>query len=64
MLLTGIGRDTHFSSWRLSRKEATNANFSKNEPDPTPQLLKSFVEDYIATRKKSTLLEVCLSEFH
>lgn len=44
MLLTGIGRDTYLSSWRLSRKEATNANFSKNEPNPIPQLLKTLLQ--------------------
>ncbi|KAJ5714395.1 uncharacterized protein N7483_011576 [Penicillium malachiteum] len=37
--------------WRLSRNEAANANFGKEEPDPTPQLLKSFAEYFIATRK-------------
>ncbi|KAJ5813677.1 uncharacterized protein N7503_000427 [Penicillium pulvis] len=42
----------NWALWRLSRNEATNANFSKDEPDPTPNLLKLFVEDYIATRRK------------
>ncbi|KAJ5235461.1 uncharacterized protein N7469_004629 [Penicillium citrinum] len=42
----------NWALWRLSRNEAANANFSKEEPDPNPQLLKSFAEDYIATRKK------------
>ncbi|KAJ5289563.1 uncharacterized protein N7443_009816 [Penicillium atrosanguineum] len=41
-----------FSRWRLSRNEAKDANFSENEPNPTPQLLKLFAEDYVATRKK------------
>jgi hypothetical protein len=50
--LTTTGRDPNFCRWRLSRNEAINANFSKNEPDPTPEILKSFAEDYIATRKK------------
>ncbi|KAJ5492669.1 hypothetical protein N7539_001415 [Penicillium diatomitis] len=31
--------------WRLSRHEAINANFSKNEPDSTPKFLKSFAKD-------------------
>ncbi|KAI9040418.1 uncharacterized protein KD926_008241 [Aspergillus affinis] len=38
--------------WRLSRNESKEKNFSHDEPDPTPQILKSFAEDYIATRKK------------
>ncbi|KAJ6127624.1 hypothetical protein N7523_003236 [Penicillium sp. IBT 18751x] len=41
----------NWALWRLSRNEAAYANFSKDEPDPTPQLFKSFAEDYIATRK-------------
>ncbi|KAJ5415015.1 hypothetical protein N7509_000113, partial [Penicillium cosmopolitanum] len=50
--------------WGLSLNEANNANFSKEEPDPTPQLLKSFAEDYIATRKKTALAEICMSKLH
>ncbi|KAJ5389764.1 uncharacterized protein N7496_000832 [Penicillium cataractarum] len=42
----------NWALWRLSRNETIDANFSKNEPDPTPEILKSFAEDYIATRKK------------
>ncbi|KAJ5600685.1 hypothetical protein N7450_001752 [Penicillium hetheringtonii] len=42
----------NWTLWRLSCNEAANANFSREEPDPTPQLLKSFAEYYIATRKK------------
>lgn len=38
--------------WRLSRNEAKDAHLSKDEPNPTPQLLKLFAEDYIVTRKK------------
>ncbi|TQB76439.1 hypothetical protein MPDQ_007846 [Monascus purpureus] len=38
--------------WRLSRKESGTKNFSKDEPDPSPQILKLFVEFYIATRRK------------
>ncbi|KAJ5713927.1 uncharacterized protein N7483_011108 [Penicillium malachiteum] len=41
----------NWALWRLSRNEAANANFTKEEPDPTPQLLKSFAEYFIATRK-------------
>ncbi|KAJ5302313.1 hypothetical protein N7508_007176 [Penicillium antarcticum] len=41
----------NWALWRLSRNEAADANFSKDEPDPTPQILKSFAEDYVATRK-------------
>lgn len=43
---------TTYYSWRLSRNETKEKNFSKNEPDPTPQILKLFAEDYIVTRKK------------
>ncbi|KAJ8189548.1 hypothetical protein LV163_001835 [Aspergillus fumigatus] len=39
--------------WRLSRKESGTKNFSKDEPDPSPQILKLFVEFYIATRKRN-----------
>ena len=39
-------------SWQLSRDENKDKNFSKEEPDPSPQTLKLFAEDYIATRKK------------
>ncbi|KAG2010923.1 hypothetical protein GB937_007467 [Aspergillus fischeri] len=35
--------------WRLSRKESGTKNFSKDEPDPSPQILKLFVEFYITT---------------
>ncbi|KAJ6163958.1 hypothetical protein N7470_002630 [Penicillium chermesinum] len=35
----------------LSCNEAATANFSKKDPDPSPQLLKSFTEYYIITRE-------------
>ncbi|KAJ5110853.1 hypothetical protein N7532_001388 [Penicillium argentinense] len=38
--------------WRLSRGEATDTNFRKDQPIPTPQVLKSFVEYYVVTREK------------
>ncbi|ODM21326.1 hypothetical protein SI65_02169 [Aspergillus cristatus] len=37
--------------WHLSRNENHEKNFSKDEPDPSPQTLKLFAESYIATRK-------------
>lgn len=46
--------------WRLSRNEPPNANFSKDDPDLSPQLLKLFVEDYIVTREHTpTQKTVC-----
>ncbi|KAJ5639155.1 uncharacterized protein N7484_007017 [Penicillium longicatenatum] len=38
--------------WRLSRNEPVQKNFSKDEPDPTPQQLKLFAEHYITTRRE------------
>ncbi|KAJ5110979.1 hypothetical protein N7532_001514 [Penicillium argentinense] len=38
--------------WRLSRGEASDPNFHKDQPIPTPQVLKSFVEYYVVTREK------------
>ncbi|KAK5800942.1 hypothetical protein VI817_003154 [Penicillium citrinum] len=48
---------------RLSRNKAANTNFSKEEPDSIPQLLKSFAEDYIATKKKLFLQKSIGSAF-
>ncbi|KAA8644962.1 uncharacterized protein ATNIH1004_009173 [Aspergillus tanneri] len=42
----------NWTLWRLSRNESREKNFSKDEPDPSPQILKSFAEYYIATRRK------------
>ncbi|OQD68819.1 hypothetical protein PENDEC_c030G03960 [Penicillium decumbens] len=41
----------NWALWRLSRNEATDANFSKDEPDPTPQQLKLFAEFVITSSK-------------
>jgi hypothetical protein len=38
--------------WRLSRNESATTNFSKDEPDPSPQILKLFAEEFIVTRKR------------
>ncbi|KAJ5091808.1 hypothetical protein NUU61_006678 [Penicillium alfredii] len=37
--------------WRVSRNEATDANFSKDDPDPTPQQLKLIAEFVITSYK-------------
>lgn len=41
----------NWTLWRLSRNESKEMNFSKEEPDPSPQTLKLFAESYIATQK-------------
>ncbi|KAH2457205.1 hypothetical protein KXW63_002869 [Aspergillus fumigatus] len=42
----------NWAVWRLSRNESATTNFSKDEPDPSPQILKLFAEEFIATRKR------------
>ncbi|KAF4155474.1 hypothetical protein CNMCM6069_007995 [Aspergillus lentulus] len=42
----------NWAVWRLSRNESATTNFSKDEPDPSPQILKLFAEEFIVTRKR------------
>ncbi|CAI7595632.1 unnamed protein product [Penicillium viridicatum] len=39
-------------SFKLSRKESGDLSAMKDEPAPSPQILKSFAEDFITTRTK------------